>query len=108
MEEQIPASNIPQQAAPAIPGPGGITPELLESMKAQAREAAIQQAMRERAAYEGVRPSLPSPKIVYLRRNLTVAEVILLFAISCGTVLGLQAAWHHGSKLIPSIEIRVK
>jgi hypothetical protein len=108
MEEQIPASNIPQPAPAPMPTPGAITPELLEAMKAQARQSAIQQALEERAAFEGQRRAAPAPRVVYLRRNLTVAEVILLFAVSCGIVLGVQAAWNYGSKLLPTIEIRVK
>jgi hypothetical protein len=46
--------------------------------------------------------------VVYLRRNLTVAEFILIFAISCGIVVGGQTIWNFGAKFLPSIEIKVK
>jgi hypothetical protein len=52
--------------------------------------------------------SLEPPKIVDVRRNLTVAELIVVLALSCGLVLGVQGAWNIGSRLLPSIEIKVK
>ena len=58
---------------------------------------------------------LPSPatsnfnssenKIIYVRRNLTVAELIILFFIACGTVFGLQSGWNLINNM-PSIEIK--
>jgi len=50
----------------------------------------------------------PQPSVVYIRRNLTVAELIVVFAIACGLVTGIQAIWNTGSRFLPSIEIRVK
>lgn len=107
MEEQIPASSVPQ---PQAPGPGSpyemnrLTPEMLEALKAQARQSAIKQVFEERAAsYQA-----PTPQVVYLRRNLTVAELGLILLISCGIVTGVQAAWNFSSNLLPRIEIKVK
>jgi len=69
MEEQIPPSQ-----APEIPS---ISPGQLEEMKARAREMAIQQAFAQQSVQQQ-----QQPKIVYLRRNLTVAELLLVFLIS--------------------------
>lgn len=107
MEEQIPAPSIPQ---PQVPPSGAsyemnrLTPEMLEALKAQARQNAIRQVIEERATpYQ-----TPAPQVVYLRRNLTVAELGLILLISCGVVTGIQAAWNFGSNLLPRIEIKVK
>ena len=123
MEEQI-ASSIPPQAVeqPQMPPvPQGITPEMLEAMKARAREEAIRmtilQQQQQVAPPEEVplapRPSVPvfqqpQPQIVYLRRNLTVAELIIVFAIACGLVTGVQAAWNFASNHLPRIEIKAR
>jgi hypothetical protein len=127
MEDQVAPSNPPQASGqdPNAFFPGTITPELLEALKAQARQNAIKQALEENNASS--RPLMPQqsvafpprqgrnvpefvepPQIVYVRRNLTVAELIVVFAISCGLVLGIQGAWNLGSRFLPSIEIRVK
>jgi hypothetical protein len=43
-----------------------------------------------------------------VRRNLTVAELLIVFVISCGIVTGLQAGWNLATNLIPRIEIKLK
>lgn len=102
MEEQVPPSSAPQAPSSL---PGQITPEMLEIFKAQARQNAIQQVLEERAApYQVPAP----PQIVYLRRNLTVAELGLILLLACGIVTGVQAAWNLGVNLLPRIEIKVK
>ena len=85
MEEQIPPSQPPQQMTLE----GQITPEQLAQMKARAREIAVQQAIAQQQ-------QLPQqqPQIVYLRRNLTVAEVLLVILLSCGIVTGIQWGWN--------------
>lgn len=104
MENQIPASQIPMESAPApVPGPvpGQITMEQLEEMKARAREIAVQQAAS--------RSAMPyQPQIVYVRRNLTVAELLLVFLLSSGVVLGIQGVVHLATNYLPRIEIKVK
>ena len=120
MEEQIPSSTPPQAIEPP-PIPPGITPEMLEAMKARAREEAVRmtllQQQQQQAPQEGapVAPRLPmpsfvppQPQVVYLRRNLTVAELIVVFAISCGLVLGVQGAWSFASNHLPRIEIKAR
>ena len=136
MAEQIPSS-IPAQPEqnPAQPEQFPFTPERLEAMKQQARELAIQQAIAQRAAQQQMmsapaqpsqaptpaapaapslpdpvpaRGSVPAPNIVYLRRNLTVAEVLIVFAIAIGLVTGTQFVWNVGSDFLSRIEIREK
>lgn len=124
MEDQVPSSTPPQfQDLRNPPIPGGITPELLEQMKARAREEAIRMTIlqqqaeaQEQADYPIAQPEAPSrfqfspqqPQIVYVRRNLTVAELILVFTISCGVVTGLQATWNFVSNNLPRIEIKAR
>ena len=99
MEEQISPSQIPQQTGPI---PGTITPEQLEMMKARAREAALRTTLEQRQQQQMV-----SPQVVYIRRNLTVAELILIVLLSCGLVTGIQVGWNFATKLLPRIEIKV-
>jgi len=92
-ENQVPASMSPQ---PIPSMEDYLTPENLEQLKAQARMQAMQ----------ATRVQVPPPgRIVYVRRNLTVAELIVVFLISCGLVLGVQGTWHLASNL-PRIEVK--
>ena len=77
-----------------------ITPDQLEQMKMMARQQAIQQVVQQKQLEQ-------QQKIVYVRRNLTVAEVILVFVISCGLVFGIQAGWNFATNVLPKIEIKV-
>lgn len=126
MEEQIPSSTPPQpveqpQIPQVPPGLQGITPEMLEAMKARAREEAIrmtilqqqQQMVAQEEAPVAPRPSVPvpqatQPQILYVRRNLTVAELIIVFVIACGLVTGVQTAWNFASNHLPRIEIKAR
>jgi hypothetical protein len=99
MEEQISPSQIPQQT---MPNPGTITPEQLEVMKARAREAAVRTVQNQGFPLTAVKP-----QVVYLRRNLTVAELILVVLLSCGLVTGVQIGWNFAIKILPRIEIKV-
>ena len=99
MEEQVPPSQSPVNPP--------ITPEQLEQMKARARELAIQQTLAQNA------PTLPpqgqlQPKVVYVRRNLTIAEIVLLLVVSCCLVTGVQFTWNVVNEFLPRLEIRVK
>ena len=73
-------------------------------MKTRARELAIQQAQMQALQQPQQRP----PQVVYLRRNLTIAEVLVMLAIACGLVTGGQLLWQGLSNVIPRIEVRVK
>jgi hypothetical protein len=37
-----------------------------------------------------------------------VAELIVVFAISCGLVVGIQGAWNFASNHLPRIEIKAR
>lgn len=100
MEDQIPASRAPESQ---VPIPGSITPEQLEEMKARARELALQQTIAQQAAVQQ-----QQPRVVYVRRNLTVAELLLVFLLSSGLVLGIQGVAHLVSNYLPRIEVKVK
>lgn len=104
MEEQIPSSVAPSSN---VPLPGQITPEQLELLKARAREMAIQQVLSQ-PQEQPTAPYVAPSKVVYVRRNLTVAELLLILALSCGLVTGLQAAWNTASNLLPRLEVRLK
>ena len=99
MEEQIPPSQPPIPQAPE----GQITPEMLVELKARARELAIQQTI---AQQQSIPPQ--QPEVVYVRRNLTVAEVLLVILLSCGIVTGIQWSWNIVTNVLPRIEIKVR
>ena len=113
MEEQLTPST-PAPAPASIPQTmQSITPEMLEQMKARARDAAIRTAMLQRqpnlgAPLQESTAFQPQPQVVYVRRNLTVAELIVTILLACGLVLGVQGAWNLGVKFLPRIEIQIK
>ena len=95
MEEQVPPSQPPINPQ--------ITPEQLEQMKARARELAIQQTLAQKAPI-----SPPQPQVIYVRRNLTIAEIVVILLLSCGLVTGVQFTWNIVSDFLPKVEIKVK
>ena len=95
MEEQVPPSQ------PPINPP--ITPEQLEQMKARAKSLAIQQTLAQKAA---ILP--PQTKVIYVRRNLTIAELIIILLLSCGLVIGVQFTWNSVNEFLPRLDINVK
>jgi hypothetical protein len=118
MEEQI-APSIPAPENLAAPStatpnfPPTITPEMVSLMKARAREEAIRITMEQRQEAPVPQFQVPAdfqrpPQVVYVRRNLTLAELILTVFLACGLVLGVQTSWHFGSQLLQRIEIKVK
>ena len=92
MDSQLPTNQEQPQTQ--------ITPEQLEEMKMMARQQAIQQVIQQKQLEQ-------QQKVVYVRRNLTVAEVIVVFVISCGLVFGIQASWNFATNVLPKIEIKV-
>jgi hypothetical protein len=95
MEDQVPPSQSPE----FLP----ITREQLDEMKSRARELAIQQTL----AQQGAMPQ-PQPQVIYVRRNFTVAELLLIIVVSCGIVTGIQWTWNVVTDILPRIEIRAK
>jgi len=105
MEDQVPSSNIPGQAPEQQPVQPSITAEQLQEMKRMALENAI----RQNQAMQQQTPVFNrEPEVVYVRRNLTIAELLLIIALSCGIVTGIQAAWNFTTDILPRIEIRQK
>lgn len=101
------------------PIPSQLTPENLERMKQQARELAVAQhyaqqrgnltsESKPKVVYEINQPLQIPEKIIYVRRNLTIAELLLIFAVSCGLVYGVPATWNFAAQNLPRIEIQVK
>lgn len=105
MEEQIPPSQAPvtQQTPQQISLEGQITPEQLAELKARARQIAIQQAVAQQQQIPQ-----PQPQVVYVRRNLTLAEVLLVLLLSCGIVTGVQWSWNMVTNFLPRVEIRMR
>jgi hypothetical protein len=114
MEEQLPPSMPAPEAFPQTPPPmPTITPEMVEQMKIRARQEAIRITMEQRqmpvaAPMQAPNPFLPPPQVVYLRRNLTLAELLLTLVLACGLVFGVQAGWNFASKILPRIEVKMK
>jgi hypothetical protein len=48
------------------------------------------------------------PQVVYVKRNLTLAEIIIIFAITTGCVVGIQGIWTLATDILPRIEIKDK
>ena len=119
MEEQVPASNFPPAQQGLV---GQIMPEQLEQLKARAREAAIMQTYQQqkKVEYQIGEPLPPgtyvansainplAPKVVYVKRSLTVAEIGLMLLLSCGFVFGIQLAVNFAVNTLPRIEIKMK
>ena len=101
VEDQIPASQPPMQAPLQLENQ--ITPEQLAEMKARARELAIQQTIAQQAAMQQ-----QQPRVIYVRRNLTVAEVLLVLLLSCGIVTGVQWTWNIVTNFLPRIEVKMR
>ena len=105
MDEQVSASMPPEfSERPRL------TPEQVEALKAIARERAVQATMGQmaNAPVQVPQPSRVPPNVIYVRRNLTVAELLLLLLLSCGLVTGTQFLWNTASRILPQIEVKVK
>jgi hypothetical protein len=110
MENEVPMSQPPlPQPEQMVQNPVPPAYPDVEAMKAQARELAIQQILASRgAASPQPVPQPLEPRVIYVRRNLTVAELIVVFAIACGLVIGVPNAWNFASSRLPQIEVKVK
>jgi hypothetical protein len=104
MEEQIPSSSFPPAQQGLV---GQITPEQLEQLKARAREAAIMQVYQQQQP-QAAPPSGPPAQVVYVKRPLTVAEILLLLLVSCGIVFGVQLSFNFAVNTLSRIEIKMK
>jgi len=104
MEEQVPASNFPPDQQGLV---GQITPEQLAEFKERARLAAMMQVYQQQQA-QPAPPGRPPEQVVYIKRPLTVAEIILLLLVSCGIVFGGQFVFNFAANTLPRIEIKMK
>jgi hypothetical protein len=135
MQEQIPSSNPAQvdeqlQYEQSYQEPT-FNPENLEALKARARDLAMQQAIASRgmqipnnplasppmpkppqaparpqpAPTPNYQAPAPQPNVVYLRRNLTIAEILIILALSTGILAGVQFAWGFSTDILSRIEI---
>lgn len=150
MEDQVPSSNIPQEAGNYYQNPEGPryqnpsdfaaaqqnqpTPNF-EEMRRIALDQAIKQVRQQPVPQQAppgmelsmdgsqyvpqkypTAPVTPTPQVAeqaieqvrVIRRNLTLAELILIFAIATGSVLGVQGIWAFATDILPRIEIRAK
>ena len=125
--EQAMAAQTPQ---PQQPGVQFNVPDF-----AAMRQAALQQAIEQVKGQQAPAPQAPpvrppqpvppnppraippnpptprvqaEPQVVYVRRNLTLAELMLVFVISIGAVTGIQFGWHIATDVLPRIKIRDK
>jgi len=82
--------------------------EQVAEMKRLAMEQAIRQYEAQRTALEPTQTLLfnQNERIVYVKRNLTIAELILIFALATGIVTAFQAGWTFVSNNMPRIEIK--
>ena len=97
-----PAEFDQAMAAPQRPQP---RPDFA-AMRQEAMQRAVQQVTGRPMAEQ--MPAQPQPQVVYVRRNLTIAELALVFAISTVGVIGVQAGWNFATDVLPRIEIRDK
>lgn len=83
---QAPASNVPYQ-----PSTSSFRPDIPQMQRAP------------EPVYD-----YSAPKVIYVARNFTIAELLVIGLLSCTVAFGLLKAWDFGSKYLPQIEVRVK
>lgn len=135
MEDQVPSSTPPSRPVAgqteSVAGTNFPLPELnikqLEALRAsmqQARETVNKPGsayIPQQAPYPvtnaplQAQPQPPQPpqqpaqpRVVYVRRNLTVAEILVLLALSCVLVTGVQFVGGKLLEFLPRVEIKVK
>jgi hypothetical protein len=99
-EQEIPVVTPANQENPLL---NPWEQERLEQLKLQA-----QQLKEAKNAMLKAQLPVQQPQVVYVRRNLTVAELLVVFILSCGIVTGFQWGWGFVSTNIPRIEVRVR
>lgn len=115
----------PQPQQPGVvfnaPDPAKTPMPDFQEMRRVALEQAVQQVKQKQTQPQTppLVPSQPVPpaqpqyvepetKTVYVRRNLTLAEILVIFALACGLVVGTQGIWGFVNDILPRIEIREK
>ena len=102
---QPPVTNLPYQPRP-VPEP------------VQSSQPAVFIAPQWPPTPEVLIPKMPrapepaydysAPKVIYVARNFTIAELLVIGLLSCTVAFGLLKAWDFGSKYLPQIEVRIK
>ena len=111
MEDQVTSSQeyqAPVQSPTPQPQQPGVQFNIpdFQAMRQEAMAKAVQQVTGQPMANAPV--AQPQPKVVYVRRNLTLAELILVFTIASLGVIGVQAGWNFATDVLPRIEVRDK
>tara|TARA_E500000318_G_scaffold106699_1_gene114999 strand:+ start:1381 stop:1731 length:351 start_codon:yes stop_codon:yes gene_type:complete len=106
---------IMENQEPQVENTPQFSPEMIAEMKRQAKELAVRQVLERRNTPQ---PSIPQPlpnqqrnqniQTRVVRRSLTLAEILLMFTLSCGLVFGLQSCWNVTSEYLPRIEIKMQ
>ena len=82
------------------------------AMRQEAMQRAVQQVTGRPMVEQPPMPPQPipqsEPQVVYVRRNLSLAELVVVFAISFASVVCIQTGWSFATDLLPRIEIRDK
>lgn len=115
MYEQTMTAQTPQ---PQQPGVKFNVPDF-EAMRKEALQQAIQQVtqtptppvqvpQQQQQPIQTQQTIQKEPRIVYVKRNLTLAEILIIFALATGVVLGVQGVWTFTTDILPRIEIRDK
>ena len=96
---------MPQMTRPPI------TPEQIEAMRAEAMRQAVEQVRGRNAPPPMQQPFMEpepeiEPQVVYVRRNFTVAELILVLIMAIASVSLFQAVWGTVAPNLPRIEIK--
>ena len=127
-----PSQQPPQPQQEQQPGVVYNVPDF-QAMREAALQQAIEQVTARRQVFPQEQPQVPQvpqnapqqtptvlqappqpvanpsqPKVVYVRRNLTLAEILVVLALSCGLVTGTQFVWNAGADVLSRIEIRDK
>jgi len=103
-DPQGPRFNNPAEFDQGMAAPMPPRPDF-KALRQQAMQDAIQQVTGQPPVEQ---QREPQPQVVYVRRNLTLAELLLVFALSTGGVLAIQAGWNFVTDVLPRIEIRDK
>ena len=102
---QPPVTNLPYQPSP-VPEPVQSSQPAVFTVPQwpPTPEALIPKMQRApEPAYDS-----SAPKVIYVARNFTIAELLVIGLLSCTVAFGLLKAWDFGSKYLPQIEVRVK
>jgi hypothetical protein len=104
------AAQIPQSKAAF----SEMNADQIQEMKRLALQQAIdqynaQQEERQRTAQVPAPAPLPqTPNVVYVKRNLTIAEIGLVLLLATGILGALQFAGNFVIQNLPTIEIKTK